>query len=125
MFSERDGAAVLRRGLGGVGETGDRRRQFEDRLEIEPVPAPPWAQRRRARAPRDLSAPGSEGLGQDHRAGVSRQAASSALQQRTRSEVKAGTLWEAALIDETVHRLFPRRLRPRDPPSLLIPGPDP
>jgi hypothetical protein len=31
-------AAVLRRGIGSVVKARDRRRQFDDRLEIEPVP---------------------------------------------------------------------------------------
>jgi hypothetical protein len=32
------GAPVLRRGVGGVIKARDRRRQFDDRLEVEPVP---------------------------------------------------------------------------------------
>jgi len=41
VFGTR-GAAVPRRGVGRGVEAGDRRRQIDDRLEVEPVPDILW-----------------------------------------------------------------------------------
>jgi hypothetical protein len=61
-------APVLRRGVGGIIKAGDRRRQFDNRLEVEPVPDILW---RRAGRQRDekFSSSGRRRLGQDSRDG--------------------------------------------------------